>query len=235
MPAAGHSLRTAPPLEIDLGRGVFESVLVVDGSPVVLERHLRRLGWSTSALFGAPLPPAVAERARASAAGRSRARLRIAAVPRPAGIDVELDVEDVPSRSGSVASLEPVLLPGGLGQHKWRDRTGAERLEREVLPALPVFVDVDGDVLEATRANVFAVDRGGGVVTPPADGRLLPGVTRERVLEAAARLGLDVRVDRLSLEDLAAADEIFLTSAVRGVAGVGASGEVAARIAEALR
>jgi len=234
VPAAGHSLRTAPPLEIDLGRGVFESVLVVDGSPVALERHLRRLGWSTSALFGAPLPPAVAERARASAAGRSRARLRIAAVPGPAGIDIELDVEDVPSRRASVVSLEPVLLPGGLGPHKWRDRTGAERLEREVSPALPVFVDVDGDVLEATRANVFAVDRG-VVVTPPADGRLLPGVTRERVLEAAARLGLDVREDRISLEDLAAADEIFLTSAVRGVAGVGASGEVAVRIAEALR
>ena len=48
--------------------------------------------------------------------------------------------------------------------------------------------DVDGDVLETDSANVFAVI-GGVLHTPPADGRLLPGIARDAVLRAAARQG----------------------------------------------
>ena len=92
---------------------------------------------------------------------------------------------------------------------------------------MPVFVDENGDVLEATRANVFVV-RDGVLVTPPADGRLLRGVTRERVLERAGAVE-----DRVVVDELEAADEVFLTSAVRGVAVV-RGGAVAAKVRELL-
>jgi para-aminobenzoate synthetase/4-amino-4-deoxychorismate lyase len=58
-------------------------------------------------------------------------------------------------------------------------------------------------------------------VTPPVDGRLLPGITRGRVLELAAPLGLAAVEERLSLERVAAADDVLLTSAIRGVHRLG--------------
>lgn len=214
-------------VRIDVSLGLFETVLVVDGEPVELERHLRRLAWSTGELFGAPVPDEVAERARAHALGHARARMRIVAVPRPGGVDVTIAVSLVDRPGDERVTLEPVVLAGGLGPHKWNDRRAVEQLERDVAPAVPVFVDENGDVLEATRANVFVV-RDGVLVTPPADGRLLRGVTRERVLERAGAVE-----DRVVVDELEAADEVFLTSAVRGVAVV-RGGAVAAKVRELL-
>jgi para-aminobenzoate synthetase/4-amino-4-deoxychorismate lyase len=77
-------------------------------------------------------------------------------------------------------------------------------------------VDADGSVLEASRGNLFVV-LDGALVTPRADGRILPGVTRGRVLELAAEAGLDVRERDVCSADLRASTEAFLTGAVRGV------------------
>ena len=74
-----------------------------------------------------------------------------------------------------------------------------------------LVIDADQRVLEASRANVFLVEDG-QIVTPPADGRILPGVTRRRVLELAT-----VSEEPVTLARLLAADEVFLTGSVRGV------------------
>ena len=42
---------------------------------------------------------------------------------------------------------------------------------------MPLLVDLDGLVLEASRANVV-IREGDRLITPPLDGRILPGVTR---------------------------------------------------------
>ena len=82
-------------------------------------------------------------------------------------------------------------------------------------------MDEDGAVLEASRANLFAV-RDGALLTPPLDGRILPGITRGRVIEAAESSGVAVREESLSREDLLAADEVLLTGSVRGIEPVAA-------------
>jgi para-aminobenzoate synthetase / 4-amino-4-deoxychorismate lyase len=87
--------------------------------------------------------------------------------------------------------------------------------------ALPLLLDEEGSVLEASRANVFAV-RDGVLLTPPLDGRILPGVTRMRAIELAGELGIEARKVTLSLGDLLSADEVFLTGSVRGIEPVGA-------------
>lgn len=74
-----------------------------------------------------------------------------------------------------------------------------------------VLLDGQGRVAEATTSNVFVVLRG-QLVTPPADGDLLPGITRATVVELAAReLGLAVQERHLGTDELRAADECFLT------------------------
>jgi para-aminobenzoate synthetase / 4-amino-4-deoxychorismate lyase len=96
-----------------------------------------------------------------------------------------------------------------LGDHKWADRSMVAPLESD--RSVPLILDEDETVLEASRANLFIVEEG-AIVTPPADGRLLPGVTRQRVIRL-----MPVREDHVSLVRLLAADEVFLTGSVRGV------------------
>ena len=81
---------------------------------------------------------------------------------------------------------------------------------------MPLLVGDDGAVLEAARANVFAVFDG-GLATPPVDGRILPGTARAATLELAAELGIEAAERPLTLDELHAAGEVFLTSSVRGV------------------
>jgi para-aminobenzoate synthetase/4-amino-4-deoxychorismate lyase len=155
-----------------------------------------------------------------------------------ASIEFELTAlaeRDVPVR------LVPRVVPGGLGEHKWIDRRLLSAIASEG-DGEPLLCDLDGFVLEAARASVFCVESGRRVVTPPLDGRILPGVTRSLVLELAPRIGLIVSVEPLSLGRLSEADELFVTGALGGVepAQLGGrrpahdAGEVAARLARAL-
>lgn len=140
-------------------------------------------------------------------------------------------------------ALCSLRLRGGLGAHKWADRSGLEETQTK-LPegALPLIVDEDGTVLEASRANVFAA-RDGALFTPPLDGRILPGVTRMRVLELAGELRVETRQTPLSRNDLLTAEEVFLTGSVRGIESAASldgtplagAGEIAERLAAELR
>ena len=73
-----------------------------------------------------------------------------------------------------------------------------------------VLVRDDGTVTEATHSSVFAVV-GGEIRTHPLGGRVLPGVTRARVIELALELGLPLREHPLQLQELEDASELFLT------------------------
>jgi branched-chain amino acid aminotransferase len=78
-----------------------------------------------------------------------------------------------------------------------------------------LFFNTSGELCEAATANVFLVANG-VVKTPPLASGCLPGVTRGLVLELAARDGIECEEAVMGPEDLAAADEVFLTSATRG-------------------
>ena len=104
-----------------------------------------------------------------------------------------------------------------------------------------VFVDPDGTVNEATAGNVFVVVQS-SLQTPPRGPRILSGVTRDKILQAAHAAGVPTAEQPVAKEQLYSADEIFLPSttaemvpvvSVDGRAiGVGQPGPVAARIYE---
>jgi branched-chain amino acid aminotransferase len=85
-----------------------------------------------------------------------------------------------------------------------------------------LFVDpVDGNtILEGTTFNFFIVDGEGRLRTPPADGSILPGITRRVVIDRARGMGFDVLETRLTLSDLRTAKAAFLTSSTRNVVPV---------------
>jgi branched-chain amino acid aminotransferase len=63
---------------------------------------------------------------------------------------------------------------------------------------------------------VFAV-RGGVATTPAPEVGLLRGITRERIIELARGAGIEVREGTVLPDDVRSADEVFITSSIRGV------------------
>jgi para-aminobenzoate synthetase / 4-amino-4-deoxychorismate lyase len=214
----------------DPARGVFSTMLVRDGAVVDLVAHLERLRDSVRELYGRDLPRDFDRRVSAAAQSHRRARLRIvcAAETSPA---LEFDpLPDAPAAAEPVR-LAPALLPGGLGGHKWLDRRLLGELERR-LGAVPLLVDLDGQVLEAAHANVW-IREGRTLVTPPLDGRLLPGTVRARLL-ADPPAGHAAREEPVTLERAIAADELLLSSSLRGLHAAALAGARAARAEQTL-
>ena len=81
--------------------------------------------------------------------------------------------------------------------------------------------DTDGFVAEGASSNLFFV--ADGTLHTPEAGALLPGITREVVLELAAEESFPVEEGRYTLADVRSADEAFLTNStweLRPVASV---------------
>ncbi|MDR2875129.1 MAG: aminodeoxychorismate lyase [Methylobacillus sp.] len=136
-------------------------------------------------------------------------RLRLSAQPRLAGVKHLNRLENV------------------LARMEWSSPQLAEGLLR----------DEEGWVIEGTMSNVFL--RSGTILRTPSFQRCgVAGVTRARILEAAPGIGLDARVGSISLQRLAAADEVVICNSLIGVLQVRSMGEYRwqnAGLAEKLR
>jgi D-alanine transaminase len=125
-----------------------------------------------------------------------------------------------------------MLLPNVLAAQKAREAG-----------AVDAILVRDGFALEGTKANLFVVAKG-VLRTAPNGPRILPGVTRSAAIAAARRIGLTVEERAFTLEEMYAAQEVFLASTTlwtyplvaveeRPVGG-GKPGPVARMIREAL-
>lgn len=77
----------------------------------------------------------------------------------------------------------------------------------------------DGLVTEGTASNVFLV-KSKTLVTPPTSRCLLPGITRDLVIEIAKNNTIMVEEREIKEEELVQADEIWMTSSTREIAPV---------------
>ena len=82
-----------------------------------------------------------------------------------------------------------------------------------------LMLDYRGLVAEATGANLFMV-KDGQIKTPIPD-CFLNGLTRQTVIQLAKDLGLPIEETRIKPEELAKADEVFLTGTAAEVTAVG--------------
>lgn len=245
MPQAAAATQKPRP---DRRHGVIETLLLVDDLPIELDAHLERLAESVRAVFGED-PPDTRDLVLAGARGVELGRLRLTVAPRPQGrfetsvVVAAVDPANVFPTGELAATLSTMTVDRGLGEHKWADRAILERAEAAGPPgSVPLLVTEDGSVLEASRGNVFTV-RGAGLLTPPLDGRILPGIARARVIEIARESGIEVTEAPLSIAGLLTSEEVFLTGSIRGVEPVAAldeealprGGRITSTIAAALR
>jgi branched-chain amino acid aminotransferase len=96
-------------------------------------------------------------------------------------------------------------LPGIVARLELRRAAGPDHSPDEALVR-----DVDGALASGSTSNVFFV--ADGTLKTPAEGPILPGITREVVLELAEDEAFPVETGRYEVNDVREADEAFLTN-----------------------
>lgn len=101
------------------------------------------------------------------------------------------------------------LLPNVMMKQYARDKDGS----------IEAILHRDGYVTEGAASNVFIV-AGATISTPPKSNHLLPGITRDLVVELSGASGYECKETPVSKQQLLQADEIWLTSSGLGIAPV---------------
>ncbi|MFH2050494.1 MAG: aminotransferase class IV [bacterium] len=83
-----------------------------------------------------------------------------------------------------------------------------------------LMLNEKGNVAEVTSANIFWVNKG-QIFTPPLMAGCLEGVTRKAVLTESKKLGFKISERDVTLAKILKADEIFISSSLKLVIGVG--------------
>jgi 4-amino-4-deoxychorismate lyase len=235
------------PLDLALLRGeaVFEALRVYAGRPFRLDAHLDRLAASARAV-DLPLPGGLEDLATrtVAAAGGGDAVLRLVCTkgrddpgrdggngeggPAAFAICTEVPASFEADRGRGlrlvllttaadplVRAASPWLLPG-VKTISYAVNMAAQRTARARGADDAVLVGLGGELLEAPTANLWW--RTGDVLhTPALELGILAGITRAVVADLAPGLGLKVLEGVFTAEDLAAADEAFLSSSTREI------------------
>jgi len=223
---------------LQFGDSVYEVVPAYGGVPFRLEQHLARLDRSLAAIhMHNPLShdewSAILHELTAQLPGqdqqvyiqitRGAPPVRDHAIPAGLKPTVLASTRQLPGRDPAVAqqgisaiTLEDIrwrrcdikataLLANVLAHHQAREQGADEAI-----------LVRDGQALEGTASNLFMVSHG-LLITPPTGDCILPGITRDLVLELAAEEGIPYAEAAINVDDLAEAEEIWLTSSTREI------------------
>ncbi|MGB9604317.1 MAG: aminotransferase class IV [Bryobacteraceae bacterium] len=250
---AGDKVFAAGQVGLLSGWGVFSTLRVHRGVLFAYERHWQRMRRDAAALH-VPFPDdseSIRERLNRliQANGAWEATLRIAVVRNVGGswqgpverpfdlVALTSDLTDwgesarltvQPQARHASCPLAGVKILSWAFNLTWLERAQQRGYDEVIL------LNERGEVSECTSANIF-IARGDRVQTPPLDSGCLPGITRALLLEEIRVPGITVEEKTLHLDDLASADEVFITSSTRDLLPVREVAGVAVRRQERCR
>ena len=252
------------------GDGVFEGIRIYNGTIFQCAAHMDRLLASAEAIrLEVPysrdeITDAMYQTLRANGLKDGYIRLLITRGPGTLGLDLDkCSGGAVIIIADTIALYPPEMYENGLEVIIAERR----RISADMLPPAvkscnylnnilakseatdagtgeAIMLNAQGQVAEATGDNVFLV-KGGTVFTPPPEAGILIGVTRRVVVELCGKLGIPLEEKPISVADLRAAEEIFLTGTAAEVIAVtsvdgrsigsGKAGPVTRKLLEAFR
>jgi aminodeoxychorismate lyase len=226
-----------------LGDGLFETIKVRDGRPLLLDLHLARVRAGAGRIGLSRIPDdetlsgAIHETLEANGLSEAAVRLTVSrGVPANRGLSSK--PETAPSLvvhaqpfAGYPAEIYSRGMRAVISSIPRNERSPLARIKalsyldnvlaRREADASGVdealMLNTAGHLACASAANLFLA-RGETLLTPDPESGVLPGTVRGIVLaELAPRMGLTAVERRVRIEELAKADEAFLTSALLGV------------------
>lgn len=209
-----------------LPNGVYTTFRTYEGTKILpLEDHIRRLEESAG-LLGSPIrldrrqiQNALQMAVHEPGEGDARIRLTVDLEVKPGRMYISLEALETPApeayRDGVYVITFPIQRTDPLSKHT-RFISIAESIRESLPPGAHegLLLDEAGRILEGLSSNFFAVKR--GELWTPGDG-ILPGITRSLILEAARQENIPVRFENLTVDEIPAVDEAFLTSSTRSV------------------
>jgi len=237
----GHAREHLPAGDrgLHFGDGVFETMAVVAGRALCLDRHLARLEDGCARLtIPAPGRGTLEAECARVCEGTEQAVLKVIVTRGAGGRGYMPDPGAAPTR---IVARYPWpdyradVGREGVAVRICRTRLGRNprlagikhlnRLEQVLARSEDnprdceegLMLDDRGYVIEGIATNVFAI-RGGRVCTPDLSECGVAGIVRALVLEEARALtGQEPEVASLGIEELAGADECFLTNSLIGI------------------
>jgi len=228
------------------GEGVYETLRTYHRIPFLFDLHQERLRRS-AALLSLPVPftddELLAQISTTMAAhkGLNEAYIRVlltrgvgeltynpVACPNPTTVIIVKPFPEPPARTftdgitvalvgvrrNHPAALNPMIKSNNLINNALAMQEALRSGADEAL-----MCNQAGDVVECSQSNFFIV-KNRRVITPPLDAGLLPGITRAFVLELAREDGFDAVEEPVSVADVRAADEAFITGTTREITPV---------------
>lgn len=224
------------------GDGIYETVLVRNGRPYLLDRHLKRLRNSAAITrmevtwdddtFTREVDRLLEANGLTNAAIRinmSRGvgdwRLNVDGASNPTYLLSLFPIPDYPPDtytrgwdvviSRKVMTMDPVIP--ALAKTTNRLSLILAKIEAQERGGKEaILLNLEGKLTEGTSSNLFFVKEG-AVCTPSLVSGILEGITRAVVMEILGREGIDVREALFGPEDLLSAEEAFLTFTTAGV------------------
>jgi branched-subunit amino acid aminotransferase/4-amino-4-deoxychorismate lyase len=221
------------------GLGLYETLKLVSGVPVFFEEHVTRLEHGIAALgLKKPidrdeLSGQICRVSEASGVLDGACRLLVTAGA-PAGTPsllIQTDQRAFPNRPLRVVTYRGVRVSAQYKAMTVMQSYLAQQAARAADADDALLVDGEGRIFEGATSNVFLL-RAGGLVTPPAEGDILPGVLRAKVEELANATGVPVVEAWVQVADLRPDDGMLLTSSVRGIVAVDRVDDVRLRVHE---
>ena len=221
------------------GDAAFETLRAYGGTIFAWDAHVERLERTCEALSlehgltAADLRGRIDETLAANDLADAYVRLSITRGVQPGKLTPQPDVEPT-----VVVYTKPLPRGGVAGESVWDEPAAVETVETSRIPdeAIPaaakthnylngilaraelgvdtdeaLMCDLEGYLAEGATSNLWFV-RDGDLYTPTTDAPVLPGITRQIVLELAREAGVTVHEGRYEPTAVRDADEAFLTN-----------------------
>lgn len=228
------------------GEGVYETLRTYGGEPFLFDAHMKRLRRSGS-MIHLTIPGTDAEMLQkiretmAAEAGLTEAYIRIlvtrgvgeltynlAATPTPSVVIIVKPFPEPPAahftdgislaivsvRRNHPSALNPRIKSNNLLNNALAMQEALRQGAEEAL-----MLNQQDEVAECSQSNFFII-KDGVAMTPPLAAGLLPGITREFVLDVAREAGVPAEERTLTTADVWGADEAFITGTTREITPV---------------
>lgn len=222
---------------LQYGDGLFESIAIRDGRPLLWERHMMRLAEGCQRLMiPMPDPDILRQEVARVTHGEFLAIAKIIVTRGDSGRGYRSTTGTTPTRVVRRYSWPKFITDSAVTgvRVRWcrlrlsgqRALAGLKHLNRleQILARLEwqdeyaegLMCDADGRVIEGTMSNLFLVHED-TVVTPDLSESGVAGVMRAEVLAQAAAHGIATRISPLTVAMVESAEELFLTNSLIGI------------------